>query len=120
MKQTTTSELLRMSALERKELMKEPFELGDKIAGRNGEFISKGVYLPLSEYEKLNRAANYYLSFSDGLSKAIHKGGFTPQSISDCAKDIWQLEKEGKAEIIKDGDTLRVKLKGAELKGELK
>ena len=46
------------------------------------------------------------------------EGGFTPQSISGFAKDIWQLEKEGKAEITQDGDTLRVKLNGAELKGE--
>lgn len=53
MKQTTTSELLRMPALERKELMKHAFELGDKTAGKNGELIVKGVYLPSAEYKKL-------------------------------------------------------------------
>ena len=53
MKQTTTSQLLRMPALERKELMKHAFELGDKTAGKNGELIVKGVYLPSAEYKKL-------------------------------------------------------------------
>lgn len=42
-----------MPALERKDLMKRSFELGDKTAGKNGELIVKGIYLPLSEYEKL-------------------------------------------------------------------
>ena len=42
-----------MPALERKELMKHAFELGDKTAGKNGELIVKGVYLPSAEYKKL-------------------------------------------------------------------
>ena len=53
MKQTTTSELLRMPALERKELMKHAFELGDKVAGKNGELIVKGVYIPLKTNKQL-------------------------------------------------------------------
>ena len=34
-------------------LLKSPFELGKKEAGRNGEFFIKGVYIPMAEYKKL-------------------------------------------------------------------
>lgn len=53
MKQITPRELKEMKKTECDELLKSPFELGKKEAGRGAEFFPKGVYLPLAEYEKL-------------------------------------------------------------------
>jgi hypothetical protein len=53
MKQITTRKLMAMPKSERDELMKESFEMGSQLAGRNGEFIPKGVYLPMAEYKRL-------------------------------------------------------------------
>ena len=62
-----------MPALERKELMKESFALGNKMAGANGEFIQSHVCIPLDEYEKLKGDSDF--SFVSEASDTMNGRG---------------------------------------------
>ncbi len=53
MKQYTLRQIQDLPLDEKLDFLKSPRELGVKTAGPKGEFEVKGVYLPMSEYEKL-------------------------------------------------------------------
>ena len=53
MKQYTLRQIQDLPLGEKLDFLKSPRELGVKTAGPKGEFEVKGVYLPMSEYNKL-------------------------------------------------------------------
>ena len=70
MKKVTTRELMTMKAEKRKELMKEKFEIGERVAGVGGRFYATGVYIP---YYKLGdrEDASYDTSSSSSNADSI-------------------------------------------------